>query len=193
MPVPEPTRVPLFLDLRARPVLVVGGGPVGAAKARTFAEAGARVRLVATRLGPEARALAAELGVEAEERPFVEADVDGAFLVVSATDEPAAQRAVFEAAERRRRFVLAVDDPEHGSAFGASVLDRPPFVIAISSTGEAPALTRLLREVFERALPPDAWVRRARELRRRWKAERRPMASRFPELVRELLRLPDEG
>ena len=105
--------------------------------------------------------------------------------MVSATDDPTTAREVFARASARRLFVLAVDDPANGSAASGSTIVRPPFVIAVSSSGEAPALTRLLREILEQILPEERWIEAARALRKRWRAEGTPMASRFAELVRE--------
>ena len=64
---------------------------------------------------------------------------------------------------------------------------RPPFLVAISSSGEAPALSRLLREVIEGALPAPRWIAAARALRAEWKRDGTPMADRFPALVRKVL------
>ena len=81
-----------------------------------------------------------------------------------------------------------MDDPPHASAYSGAVVRRPPFVIAISSSGVAPALTRLVREVVEAALPGDDVIEAARKLRERWKAQGVPMGERFGELVREIAR-----
>ena len=91
------------------------------------------------------------------------------------------------ACEERRVFVNAVDDPPNATAYFGGLVRRGPFTIAISSRGEAPALTRLLREVIEGALPPDRWIEEARALRRKWKSHETPMESRFGELVSAIL------
>ena len=62
---------------------------------------------------------------------------------------------------------------------------RPPFLIAISSSGATPALTRLVREIIEYVLPGDEWVEHAQRLRAKWLADGTPMAERFSQLVRE--------
>ncbi len=173
---------PLFLRLSNRPVLVVGGGSVGARKIAELVEAGASVTVVAPMVRPEIRALS----VTVHERPFEPSDVDGVWLVIAATNDPAVNRTIAEAAEMRRVFVNAVDDPPHASAFFGAVIRRPPFLVAISSSGEAPALSRLLREVIEGALPSPRWVEAARALRSEWKRDGIPMADRFPALVRKV-------
>src|SRR5215204_3655800 len=75
---------PVFLDLRDAPVLVVGGGPIGARKVAGLHACGASVRLVATKIHD---ALERELCTDIQERPFVASDVDGVRLVVTATGD----------------------------------------------------------------------------------------------------------
>jgi siroheme synthase-like protein len=169
---------PLFLRLRDRRVLVVGAGSVGARKVHELLAVGAAVTVVA----PEGEIA----GVPILRRAFVESDLDGVWLVIAATNNREVNRAIAEAAEQRRIFVNAVDDPPNASAFFGAVIRRAPFLIAISSSGELPAMSRLLREVIEAALPSDVWVTRARALRKKWKDEQTPMADRFSELVRAI-------
>lgn len=171
---------PLFLRLEGKDVLVVGGGEVAARKALDLAEAGAAVRVVA----PEVHASIEGARCAIEQRDFEDDDVEGAWLVVAATNDPRVQARVCEAADRARVFSIAVDDPPNGTAISASVLRRGGITVAIGSSGEAPALSRLLREVLEQALPDDQWIEAAKTLREKWKSEKTPMASRFAELVR---------
>ncbi|MEO7097548.1 MAG: NAD(P)-dependent oxidoreductase, partial [Polyangiales bacterium] len=101
----------------------------------------------------------------------------------AATNDARVNARIARAAERRRVFVNAVDDPAACSAFFGALVRRAPFTIAVSSRGEAPALSRLLRQILEQVLPEERWVEHARQLRARWKADQTPMASRFGELV----------
>jgi siroheme synthase-like protein len=175
---------PLFLRLEGRRVLVVGGGPVAERKVLDLEAAGARVLVVAPATTAAIDALESAGRVTVERRPFAATDVAGTWLVVAATDDPAVQAVVCRSAEDARIFAIAVDDPPNGTAISASVVRRAPFTVAISSSGEVPALARLLREVLEQALPDEEWVEAARDLRARWRAEGTPMASRFADLVR---------
>jgi uroporphyrin-III C-methyltransferase/precorrin-2 dehydrogenase/sirohydrochlorin ferrochelatase len=110
--------------------------------------------------------------------------MERAWLAFAATDDAAVQRHVSDAGQARRIFVVAVDDLPNGSAYSASVVRRDPFTIAISSSGETPALTRLLREIIEHVLPSEDWVTAARALREKWQTEKTPMSSRFADLLR---------
>ena len=162
------------------------GGDVGAHKARALTQAGARVTLIDPEPRVESDALVDEGAVAWVRRAFEAADLDGASLVVAATERREINAAVAEAAAARRVFCNSVDDPENSSAYFASIVRRPPLTVAISSNGEAPALAKLLREVIESILPEDDWIERARALRDRWRAEKTPIRSRFGELVRAI-------
>jgi uroporphyrin-III C-methyltransferase/precorrin-2 dehydrogenase/sirohydrochlorin ferrochelatase len=187
---PPPGLLPLFLKLEGRDVLVVGAGAVAERKIASLLEAGARVRVVAPETSEGVRRLADEGKVTLHRRAFAESDLAGTWLVFAATAEADIQRRVGEAAAAQRTFCVAVDDPANASAYSGAVVARPPFLVAISSSGETPALTRLLREVIEHVLPGDGWVEHARALRAKWIAERTPMQDRFAELVRDVKRDP---
>jgi len=175
---------PLFLRLEGRRVLVVGAGAVGTKKITELLASGASVTIVAPAATDTVMALAANGDLVLHLRPFVPSDLDDAWLVVAATNDPAVQAEVARVATERRIWLLAVDDVGLATAYGGSVLRRSPFVVAISSSGTAPALTRMLREILESALPDESWVSAARTLRRDWKARGTPMSERFGELLR---------
>ena len=142
--------LPLFLTLAGRDVVLVGGGPVATSKLQALVDAGARVRVVAPFVTPEIE----RTGVEIARRAFVAADLDGAWLAVAAAT-PAVNREVAAAAESRRIFVNAVDDPANASAFLSGTVRRDGVTVAVSTSGEAPALTALLREALDTVLPAD--------------------------------------
>ena len=178
--------LPVFLRLEGRRALVVGAGAVGERKIAALHEAGARVVVVAPAATEAIRQMAAAGSIEWHARAFEPADVDGAWIAVAATSDAGVQRAVAQAAEARRVFLVAVDDVANASAYSGAVLRRDPLVVAVSSSGEAPALTRLMREVLEELLPPEDWVEEAKRLRAKWMAEGTPVGERFAELVRRL-------
>lgn len=182
---------PVFLKLEGKDVLVVGAGPVAEKKIVDLVHAGALVRVVALDPTDAVMQLAGEGKIELRARAFEPSDADGAWFVIAATADPEVQRSVSNAGAARRAFVIAVDDLPNGSAYSAAVVRRPPFTIAISSSGEAPALSRLVREVLEHVLPEEEWVEAARALRVRWRSDGTPMGARFGELLRSFReRLP---
>ncbi|MBZ5557212.1 MAG: bifunctional precorrin-2 dehydrogenase/sirohydrochlorin ferrochelatase [Acidobacteriia bacterium] len=182
--------LPLFLNLTDRSAVLVGAGRVAAGKLRQLLAAGARVRIVAPEIGDEIAALARSperLALQLIRRGFVPEDLDGAWLVVAAAI-PAVNRQVAEAAEARRVFVNAVDDPPNASAYLSGVIRRDGVTLAISTSGDAPALTALLREGLDALLPRDldAWMTRARAERVVWRRDGVPMDDRKPRLLRAL-------
>src|SRR5436190_1248716 len=183
---------PLFLKLAGRQVLVVGGGPVAAAKVAALLDAGAEVAVVAPTIAAPLTALAAAGKIRVVCRSFEAADLGGAWLVVAAAT-PDVNRMVAAAAESQRQFVLAVDDPPAASAFGAGTLRRGGVTIAVSTDGRAPALAGLLREGLEAFLPDDleAWTAVAERARVAWRAEAVPMAEWRPLVLRALNQLYD--
>jgi uroporphyrin-III C-methyltransferase/precorrin-2 dehydrogenase/sirohydrochlorin ferrochelatase len=176
--------LPLFLNLTGRAVLLVGGGPVAAAKLKQLLAAGARVRVVAPEIREEIFA-APEITID--QRLFEPSDLDGVWLVVAAAT-PEVNRQVAAAAETRHLFVNAVDDPANASAYLSGVVRRDGLTLAISTSGDAPALTALLREGLDALLPSDlaAWIEQARAERVVWRREGVPMEARKPRLLRAL-------
>lgn len=176
--------LPLFVDLVDREVLLVGGGPVAAAKLRQLRAAGARVRVVSPLVLAE---IAATPDVDITRRAFAPEDLDGVWLVVAAAT-PGVNREVAAAAEARRVFVNAVDDPDNATAYLSGVVRRDEVTIAISTSGDAPALTALVREALEAVLPRDlaGWVAVARRQRAIWRRDGVPMDARKPLLLRAL-------
>jgi len=174
---------PVFLHLRGRPALLVGGGRVAAGKLDGLIEAGARVTVVAPDIRPDL--IKAE--VRLVPRPFQASDLDGKWLAVAAAT-PEVNRAVAAAAEVRGIFVNAVDDTGAASAYLGGVVRKAGVTVAISTDGRAPALAGLLREALDAVLPDDLdqWVEAALRLRSRWRADKIPMHDRRPQLLRAL-------
>jgi len=181
--------LPVFLNLTGRQVVLVGAGHVATAKLRQLLAADATVRVVAPDVTREIwqTALSAESEVTLLQRPFEPKDLDGAWLVVAAAT-PDVNRQVSEAAEARRIFVNAVDDPANASAYLSGVVRRDGVTLAISTSGAAPALAALLREALDALLPRDlaSWVWQARVERLAWRRDGVPMEARKPHLLRAL-------
>jgi siroheme synthase-like protein len=180
---------PINLSLAGRPVLLVGGGTVALHKARALVASGAHVRVVAPTIVPELTSLAHALFA----RPFdVRRDLENIQFVVAAAT-PDANAEATTAAHARGLFVLAVDQPQLGSAQSPAVLRRGGITVAISTDGAAPALAGLLRQALEALLPADGdaerWIDLARRARESWKARSIPHAARRPLLVEALAAL----
>jgi uroporphyrin-III C-methyltransferase/precorrin-2 dehydrogenase/sirohydrochlorin ferrochelatase len=178
-----PDLLPLFVNLAGRRVVLVGGGPVAAGKLTQLVDAGADGVVVSPAVHPDIAAS----GVSIEDRRFRAEDLEGAWLVVAAAT-PDVNREVAKAAESRRIFVNAVDDPANATAFLSGVVRRDGVTVAISTNGDAPGLTSLLREAVDAILPRDIgrWMEEARRVRAIWKRDQVPMGARKPLLLETL-------
>ena len=180
---------PAFLNLRSRRVVVVGGGPVAASKLEALLAAGADITVIAPDVVPEIE----RAGVTVIRRAFDDADLDGAWWAVAAAPAPVNER-VRAAADLRRVFVNAVDDPAHATAYLGGVVRRDGVTVAISTDGRAPALSGLLREAIGAFLPQDLdkWLATADRARTEWKARGVAIDRRRPQLLEMLNRLYEE-
>ncbi len=145
--------LPLFLQLRSQPVLVVGGGRVALRKVDLLRRSGARVLVVAPELRAELRELAATGEIQHSPEKFSAGHLDGMTLVVAATDLHEVNAAVSSAARERRIPVNVVDDPVLSTFIFPAIIDRSPIVVAVGSGGESPVLARRVREQIESILP----------------------------------------
>ncbi|MHA3704080.1 uroporphyrinogen-III C-methyltransferase [Jatrophihabitans sp. YIM 134969] len=136
------TGLPLFVDLAGRRVLVVGAGPVGARRAHTLVEAGALVEVVA----PEVHAVLPAAVVH-HARTFVAPDLDDAWLVVAATDDPAVQERIAAACDDRRIFCVRADDATGGTARVAASVTRGEVTVAVSGGDDPRRAVTLLGAV----------------------------------------------
>lgn len=144
---------PIFLRLAGEPVLVVGGGEVAARKIDLLLRTGAKVTVVAPELlaslADKARIGEIEY-IAGEFRPEL---LDGKRVAIAATDKHAINAWVAHQAERRNIPVNVVDDRELSRFIVPAIVDRSPVVVAVASSGDAPVLTRRLREKLESFLP----------------------------------------
>ncbi|MGN2426861.1 siroheme synthase CysG [Klebsiella electrica] len=145
--------MPLFAELKAKPVLVIGGGDIAARKIMFLRRAGANVQVVAAALCEDVAALVERQEIQWRAHEFEEPQLDDVFLVIAATDDDALNQRVSAAASARYRLVNVVDNQPLCSVVFPSIVDRSPLLIAIFSGGSAPVLSRLIREKIEALLP----------------------------------------
>ena len=145
--------LPLFMDLRGRPVLLVGGGEMAAAKARMLIKAGADLTVVAPRLERELTELVDAGGVGHIARPFRAGDVSASALVYGATGDAAVDEHVAAEARAAGVAVNVVDRQDLCDFITPAIVDRDPVVVGISTGGAAPVLARRLRASIEALLP----------------------------------------
>jgi uroporphyrin-III C-methyltransferase/precorrin-2 dehydrogenase/sirohydrochlorin ferrochelatase len=137
-------RLPVFLDLSGRRVLVVGGGRVATRRVRTLLDAGAEVVVVAPVLAEEITALP----VTTHRRGFAGADVRGAWLVLACTDDAAVNAAAADAAEARGVWCIRADDAVRSSGWLSATATVDHVTVAVSAEGD-PRRAQAIRDQLE--------------------------------------------
>jgi siroheme synthase-like protein len=164
--------LPIWIRLDRRPVLVVGAGTVALAKIESLRSTGAEITVVAPAAAPQFHELVENGELTWHRRVFQPADLDGAFLVIAATNDSEVNHTVYEEALRRNVLCNAVDDPPNCDFYFGSVVARGDLQIAISTAGESPALAQRLRREIDEQLPLDLgpWLAELGNLRREIRA-----------------------
>jgi precorrin-2 dehydrogenase len=140
---------PIQLLIESRLCVVVGGGEVAARKAEALVCAGAQAKVVAPEAGSEMQALIQRESIEWLQKTFSPNDIDGAFVVVAATDDEKVNQMVFACAERKRILVNVVDRPNLCSFFVPSVVRRGQLTLTVATGGAGPAVSMKLRKELE--------------------------------------------
>ncbi|SOD42723.1 siroheme synthase CysG [Nitrosovibrio sp. Nv4] len=149
--------LPIFLDIKTRNCLVVGGGEVATRKIALLLRAGARITIVSPQLCAElheqvhAQLHHGRITYRAE--AFHTDHLQDAVLVIAATSDPIVNQKVSAAASRLHIPVNVVDNPALCSFIMPAIVDRTPMLIAVSSGGASPVLARLLRARLETLIP----------------------------------------
>jgi uroporphyrin-III C-methyltransferase/precorrin-2 dehydrogenase/sirohydrochlorin ferrochelatase len=160
--------LPIFLSLAGRNCLLVGAGNVALDKIGSLLPTELRLRVIAPEARPEVQQLALEGKLEWIQRPFETADLDGNFLVIAATDTTEVNAAVYRGCVERNILCNSVDDIPNCDFFFGSVVSRGNLQIAISTSGESPAVAQRLRREIDAQLPGDLgpWLENLGALRR---------------------------
>jgi uroporphyrin-III C-methyltransferase/precorrin-2 dehydrogenase/sirohydrochlorin ferrochelatase len=145
--------LPIFLNIKRKNCVVVGGGEIAFRKATLLLRAGADLNIVAPVLSDELHKLCLDRDCTITIREFEEADINNATLVVAATEDLKINERVSVIASKLNIPVNVVDQPHLCSFIMPSIVDRSPIVVAISSGGSSPILTRKLKELNETMIP----------------------------------------
>lgn len=145
--------LPLFVNLKKKSVLVVGGGSVACRKIQMLEKTGAIIKIIAKILCPELKEKLFNNRVIWLGKTFQSFMLDNIFLVIVATNDIHLNHVIFQQAEKRYILINTVDDQSKCSFIFPAIIDRSPVIVGISSCGTAPVLTRILREKLESLLP----------------------------------------
>ncbi len=146
---------PIGLDILDRRCLVVGGGEVGQRKAERLLECGARVTVVGRELTPGLEGLVREGRIGHIAADYAEDHLEGAFLVIGATDDRAVNDRIFRDARRRRVLANIVDDPGRCDFILPALCRQGELVITVATGGRSPALAKKLRKELEERYGPE--------------------------------------
>lgn len=140
---------PLFVDLREKTCIVVGGGEVASRKVEILLRFEANLIIIAPVVCSSIIVLGDQRKINILRKEYNEQDIDGAFLVVAATSSSEVNESVFRNAKKRNIPVNVVDDPEKCSFIFPSVIKRGDLSIGISTSGTYPALSKKIRKITE--------------------------------------------
>jgi precorrin-2 dehydrogenase/sirohydrochlorin ferrochelatase len=157
----------MFLKLDGRSCLVVGAGTIGEEKIRSLIIAGGKVMVVAPRATAAIAAWARAGAITWEPRNFEASDLEGAALVIAATNSTVLNETIFREAQRQNVLCNAVDDPERCDFFYPAVVLRGDLQVAISTGGHSPAFAQRLRRELEAQFGPEyaPWLEQLGKIR----------------------------
>ena len=141
---------PIMIQLEGMKVVVVGGGLVAQRKIDTLLANHADVYVVSRDLTPKLNKYLEEQRIKLSGREFKKSHLDGAFVVIAATDDPFLNRQVSEKASARGLLINAVDQPADCNFIVPSILRRGDLLVAVSTSGKSPAFAKKVREELER-------------------------------------------
>jgi uroporphyrin-III C-methyltransferase/precorrin-2 dehydrogenase/sirohydrochlorin ferrochelatase len=144
---------PIFLDIKHKRCLVVGGGAVAERKTASLLKSGADVILVSPELTQNLTTWRDRGQLTQRAREFQEEDLQESYLVIAATNDTEVNERISVLADEQRIPVNVVDQPDRCSFILPSVIDRSPVVAAISTSGASPVLARLIRSRLESLIP----------------------------------------
>ena len=146
---------PISIDLKNRPVLVVGGAEVAERRIDALLECDAKITVVSPEVSERIAALAAAGDIALHRRPSGRGDTEGMMLVLTATDEPRANAAVWDEARGSGVLVNTADEPSRCDFIIPAVVRRGALSVAISTGGTSPALAARLRQRLSEMLGPE--------------------------------------
>ena len=144
-----PAYYPVFLDLKGRSCVIIGGGEVAERKIRSLQECRARVTVISPEVTPAIEEMAGRDELEWIPREYSRGDLQGVFLAIAATDRQKVNEAIAGEAETEKVILNVVDNTPLCTFIAPSVLKRGEVTMAISTGGASPALARKLRESLE--------------------------------------------
>jgi len=145
--------LPVFINLRQKPCLVVGGGVIALRKVNLLLKAQAKIKCISLEFCSGLIDLSKNNALDLIEKHFESSDIDNPSVIIAATDDDKVNAIVSSLAHESGIPINVVDSPDLSSFIMPSIVDRSPIVIAISSAGKAPVLARIIRAKLETIIP----------------------------------------
>jgi len=145
--------LPIFINLRNKKCLVIGGGSVALRKINLLLKAQTKIDCIAMNFCDDLIALSETNDIDLVAKHFEPGDIRSYSVIISATNDESLNTLVSKIAHESGTPVNVVDSPDLSSFIMPSIVDRAPVVIAISSAGKAPVLARIIRAKLETIIP----------------------------------------
>lgn len=146
---------PLFMDMRMRPCLVVGGGKVAERKVKSLVGAGARVTVLSPEVSPEILKLHKKNKILWKKKMFSKGDAKGPAFVFCATNNKTINHAIYNDAEKHRAFANVADDPSLCHFIVPASFQKGAISVAVSTEGKSPAFSAALKRKLQKDIPDE--------------------------------------
>jgi uroporphyrin-III C-methyltransferase / precorrin-2 dehydrogenase / sirohydrochlorin ferrochelatase len=145
--------LPIFINIKQKPTLVVGGGDIALRKINLLLKAQAKVDCLSPLFCEDINSLFKEGHITLINKSFEQTDIKDYSVIIAATDDSSVNSSISSIAHDKRIPVNVVDSPDLSSFIMPSIVDRSPVIIAVSSAGKAPVLARIIRAKLETVIP----------------------------------------
>ena len=145
--------LPIFINVRQNPCLVIGGGDIALRKINLLIKAQAKVDCLSPLFCEGITNLYQSGDVNLIQKRFESDDIKDYAIIIASTDDSSVNSLISKSAKKARIPVNVVDSPELSSFIMPSIVDRSPVIIAVSSAGKAPVLSRMIRAKLETVIP----------------------------------------
>jgi len=145
--------LPIFIDIRKKPCIVIGGGDIALRKINLLLKAQAKVICLSPLFCKGIKNLSKDGHITLINKSFDQTDIKDYSIIIAATDDSSVNSSISAIAQVKKIPVNVVDSPELSSFIMPSIVDRSPLIIAVSSSGKAPVLSRIIRAKLETVIP----------------------------------------
>ena len=145
--------LPIFINIRKKPCVVIGGGDIALRKINLLLKAQAKVDCLSPLFCKGIKNLSKDGHITLINKSFDQTDIKDYSIIIAATDDSSVNSSISAIAQVKKIPVNVVDSPELSSFIMPSIVDRSPLIIAVSSSGKAPVLSRIIRAKLETVIP----------------------------------------